>query len=136
MKISTANGVHCQVTIMITARAEVWVARKDTGSISGHKEKKWPSSGTFCRAETVSFIPATANPFRPNTGSRIILIHSTAFTAGIIKNGEINKTLTIPRPGNDRLIRTAIASPNPTVSRITLDTMNKLFCTANQKSLA
>ena len=37
-----------------------------------------------------------------------MLIHKTAFTAGITKKGEIKRTRTMPCPGNDLLINTAM----------------------------
>ena len=115
---------------MITAMEEFCVDRNDTASISGHSEKKPPRSGRPFILLIRSFRPATAMPFRPRTGSRIILIHRTALTAGIIKKGEISRTRTIPRPGKARLTNKAMAKPRTTV-KIRIDpTMKMLLLTA------
>ena len=63
-----------------------------------------------------------------------MLIHKTALTEGITKNGEIKSTRTIPRPGKVRFINIEIANPKITVRIIMLPTIRRLFCTANQKS--
>ena len=42
--MSTAKGVHCQVTMIITAYADVCVARKEMGSNSGQSAKKPPKA--------------------------------------------------------------------------------------------
>ena len=56
-----------------------------------------------------------------------MLIHKTALTAGITKNGEINNTRTTPRPMNVLLIKTAINTPKMTVRIKILQTIKRLF---------
>ena len=96
------------MTIIITAYADVCVALNDIGVNSGHKEKKPPNIGNSLRSFTKLLSASTAIPFKPSTGSSIILIHNTPLTAGITKKGDIKRTRTIPLPGKVLLINTAI----------------------------
>lgn len=78
------------------AQGLVCVARKEIGSSSGQREKKPPRIGRLHKSSTIPLSPSTESPCRPSTGSSIMLIQRTAFTAGITKNGEISRTRTIP----------------------------------------
>ena len=60
--------------------------------------------------------------------------HSSAFTVGMTKKGEISSTRTMPRPGNGSLTSSASATPSTTVMTITLPISTSVFHTAGQKS--
>ena len=60
--------------------------------------------------------------------------HSSAFTVGITKKGEISSTRTMPRPGKGSFTSSASATPSTTVMTITLPISTSVFHTAGQKS--
>ena len=63
-----------------------------------------------------------------------MFFHSRALTVGMMKNGEISRTRTMPRPGNRWLTRTARASPRVTVMTSTDPTSSSVFPTAGTKA--
>jgi hypothetical protein len=56
--------------------------------------------------------------------------HSSAFTVGITKKGEISSTRTMPRPGKGSSISSASATPPTTVIAITLPSSSAVLPTA------
>jgi len=63
-------------------------------------------------------------------GFIIMCFHSSAFTVGITKKGEINSTRTRPRPGNGASINSARATPRIAVITMTLPSSSTVFTTA------
>ena len=58
--------------------------------------------------------------------------HSSAFTVGITKNGEISSTRTTPRPGKGSSISSASATPPTTVMTMTLPSSSSVLTIAVQ----
>ena len=63
-----------------------------------------------------------------------MFFQSRAFTVGMMKNGEISMTRTIPRPGNRWSTRRASASPRVTVTARTDPTRSSVFRAAGRKA--
>ena len=58
--------------------------------------------------------------------------HSSAFTVGMTKKGEISSTRTTPRPGNGSSISSASATPPTTVMAMTLPSSSSVLTMAVQ----
>jgi hypothetical protein len=62
-------------------------------------------------------------------GFIIMCFHSSAFTVGMTKKGEISSSRTMPRPGKGSLISSASAMPPTTVMTITLPSSSRVLIT-------
>ena len=65
-------------------------------------------------------------------GCIIMCFHSSALTVGITKNGEINSSRTMARPGKASSINKASAAPTTTVMMITLPNSQMVLSTATE----
>ena len=63
-----------------------------------------------------------------------MFFHSRAFTVGMMKNGEISMTRTMPRPGNRWSTSMASARPRVTVITRTDPTRSRVLTTAGPKA--
>ncbi|MNK94599.1 hypothetical protein D3C87_1148020 [compost metagenome] len=61
-----------------------------------------------------------------------MFFHIRAFTAGMMRKGEIRSTRTMARPGNASLISSPSAVPSTTVTSITENSRINVFCKAGR----
>ena len=70
----------------------------------------------------------------PDTGCRIRFFHIRALTVGMMKNGEISSTRTMPRPEKSPASsKAAISTPNTTLMASTLPTRISVFMAPGRK---
>ena len=70
----------------------------------------------------------------PYTGFIIMFFQIRALTVGMMKNGEISSTRTMPRPKKGLFTSSARAMPRVTVMIRTEPTNNRVFCSAGMKA--
>ncbi len=70
----------------------------------------------------------------PETGWKIRFLNTSAPTVGMMKNGDINSTRTIPRPRKSLASSSAeISTPNTTLISNTLPTSTRVFQAPGRK---
>ena len=112
MKMRNANGVHCQLIMRMIEP-------------SGNSASQSTGSSPTAPKRTAK---------RPYTGFMNMFFQSRALTVGMMKNGEISMTRTMPRPGNRWLTRMARASPRVTVMTSTDPTSRSVFRSAGPRT--